>query len=223
MLVDAMVALYRGKLRDVLLPQLWTDAEILSYLNTILNQLCMKAPLIVDATTVSLTQLALLAGASSVALSPKITGIERAKLASGTRPLEIWTVPDMDVDVPGWESTPAAVPSRLITDGAGNNRALLWPPTLAADTLRLTVTRLPLADLTLAAPIPSPEIPEMFHDQLEDGILAKAYLKPDTNTLNPEKASEHEKRWQDKIQEIKYAWLHRNDIASAAAPHPGWM
>jgi len=60
------------------------------------------------------------------------------------------------------------------------------------DTLWLTVSRLPLADLTIAGiATESPEIKADHHTYLIDGILRDAYLKQDSQCYNKQLAMEH--------------------------------
>jgi len=60
------------------------------------------------------------------------------------------------------------------------------------DTLLLSVTRLPLSQLTIGAwQTQSPEIVSTDHNKLISGILRKAYLKRDSQTFDPKAAETH--------------------------------
>lgn len=87
---------------------------------------------------------------------------------------------------PSFEDT-SGIPFKLVeTTGSVQ---LIYAPA-AADTLRLTVRRLPLADMS--ADGDSPEIRTERHIDLLDGMLARGYLKNDIDTRDAKKAAEHE-------------------------------
>jgi hypothetical protein len=106
----------------------------------------------------------------------------------------------------------------------GTNRLRLWPATELADVLWLTVARLPLVDPTWALDANnSPEIPSRYHDQLYDGILARAYTKDDSDTLDLRKAVLHEARWRGVVESVKRAEERRRGEIYLSAPHPGMI
>jgi len=87
---------------------------------------------------------------------------------------------------PSFEGT-SGIPFKLV-ETTGSVQLIYAPAT--ADTLRLTVRRLPLADLSDPAHIP--EIRTERHIDLLDGMLARAYLKNDIDTRDEKKSAEHE-------------------------------
>lgn len=203
----------------------WDNDELTDDLNETVNEICTLIPLIVDATTASICTHALLAGGYSLAISERVTGIQRVELASTGAILGIVTdVHEMDALYPSWKSTTASVPQKFIKDGLGENVARVWPATLLADTIYLTVSRMPLADLVWATDQANViGIPEMYHDKLFDGVLARAYRKHDVDTENKRLAEAFEKKWGDRVEEIRRAHLYKGSVPHIAAPSGGWM
>lgn len=93
---------------------------------------------------------------------------------------------DIDESGSGWNN--AVSNPYMFIESKGKIR-LVGIPT-ANDTLRLTVFRLPLADMD--SPDDEPEIRVERHYELLDGMLARAYMKNDSETYNPDKSAEHE-------------------------------
>lgn len=84
------------------------------------------------------------------------------------------------------------------------------------DTLWLSVSRLPLAPLTLASwESQSPEINFDYHPKLIDGILREAYLKQDSECYDPRASERHGLRFEgSKIaaKREKYRLRHSNRV-----------
>ncbi len=80
------------------------------------------------------------------------------------------------------------------------------------DTLNLSVSRLPLVQLTIDLwETQSPEIRSDYHDYLVDGILREAYQKQDSQCLDKGKADEHKGLFEkskakayNEIQRLRY-------------------
>lgn len=226
MILSAIVDVVRGRLEDDEDPYLWSNEYLTGCVSQTINDLCRRVTpfaLIVDASTEALVKFTMLAEAHTITLSERITRVMRAKLASQTGPLiRALNVTEMDASVPGWESTPSGSPTHFIEDGVGTNQLRLWPALKTADVLWLTVARMPLADLVWATDQgSSPAIPERYHDQLYDGIMARAYLKDDTDTLDLKKSMIYEARWAQTINDIKASELRRTATNHSCAPHDG--
>jgi hypothetical protein len=95
------------------------------------------------------------------------------------------------------------------------------------DTMWLTVSRLPLNQLTTtdiqASAITSPEIRLEYHPYLVHGILKEAYSKQDSQCLDVEKAKKHSDKFDAYKLQAKFdkeASL-RGDREETAMPHPG--
>ena len=221
----ATVGVVRGRLHDELLPYAWDNDTLTQCVNETINELCTKVKMIEDAASAAICTHALLAGEYALTLSSRIVGINRAELASTGAVLTILDdVQDMDQYSSTWKTAAAGVPKFLIKGGLGSNVGRVWPASLAADSILLTVTRLPLADLIWSvdqqAVLP---IEQIYHDKIYDGILAHAYQKADSDTENLNKSAEHRERWEKKIEEILELHKYKASVFQVAAPHPGWM
>lgn len=160
----------------------------------------------VDAVTVDdslllnpVVDIAVIPGKASYTLDARVLKVTRARMHIRDQHLVITDKDSMDSGNiaprvwwpgsetrPNWETT-TGLPYALI-ETTGVIR-LVGIPT-QNDTLRLTVKRLPLADLSTGTD--TPEIRAERHIDLLDGMLARAYLKNDVDTRNVEKAAEHE-------------------------------
>ncbi len=90
------------------------------------------------------------------------------------------------------------------------------------DTLWLSVDRLPLNQLTLAAwETQSPEINFDYHTKLIDGILREAYEKNDSETYDPQAATKHRGLFQLHVAMAKKEKLRLRHSTRVLRPHPG--
>lgn len=169
--------------------KLWSQAEILEYAQDAENEACERADLIIDRTS-SLTQIAVNTSTGTYALAVTITDIKSATLGNGTEPLMETSERVLDNTVPSWRSatgTPrsyAKVPT---------NNIIIYPKPITADTIQMTVARLPNTPMTVDG---SPEIDARYHAGLLEWILYRSYMKNDSETLNVEKANDHMKKFE---------------------------
>lgn len=184
-----LIAEFRREADDQITPYLWSDTDITDYANDAQREACRRANLIQDSTSASITQVAVTGGQPLVTLNTKVLRVFRARLASQSAPLAIKGVRLLDTQMPGWESLAAATPKVAIPDWQ-SGALLLVPSPVAGDTLKLTVFRLPLADMTLTTDIP--EIAEEYHRHLVHWMLYRGYMRPDADSFNPAAAQAHE-------------------------------
>jgi len=118
---ELIAQLRESILNDVALPYLWSDAELLRYLNYAEVQACRRAHLIIDGTTVSdngtaatagtlgqkpLCMLPIVANVATYNLSPKILQVRRCQLMSMTTSLPgPKTYEEVDEILSGWWGT----------------------------------------------------------------------------------------------------------------------
>jgi hypothetical protein len=91
------------------------------------------------------------------------------------------------------------------------------------DTMWLTVSRLPLNQLTIGGiHTESPEIKFDHHPYLVHGICRECYSKQDSQTLDVNKATEHRDKFEDRKRQARAErdWL-RADPQATMKPHPG--
>ena len=163
MTLDELLDACRQETDDMEAPQLWSDAEFKFWLNEAEREACIRARLIEDvssaATTVSVTT-----ATAIYALHASVLDV-----------LRIEATLNPGVALTRWTLTP--------------DKLVLATVPLVADTLNLTIVRLPLADFTAAAS--TPEIQAHHHRRLVDWALFRAYSKRDSQTDNPGLAAQH--------------------------------
>lgn len=159
-----------------------------------------------------------------ISLSSLILAVDQAQLASQSVPLQLCTtecISNMDYRHPGWRTTAAGTPWYLLLEGFGSNKAYLWPTPLTNDTLYIQIKRYPLQSITDT----TTDIEELDNRKirrLKNGVYAKAYLKQDVETYNPDKAKFHLELYKkvDKA-EIQNTIIKRRHTPTTIAPHLG--
>lgn len=192
MTVAEFIARFRSEMADSAAPYLWSDDEIVAYLNEAVNEACERARLIEDSSTPEVCSLTLVPGQSEYLLHESVIDVRRVSFNG--KKLGMTSVEEEDENDLTWESRKGAEPLRVIV--SGTNRIRLVPEPTQAATVALTVYRTPLAALTNSAPTGSPEIPAIFHPRLKDWIYRCAYLKQDAETFDKSSADEFEGRFE---------------------------
>lgn len=192
MKVAEFITDFRADLVDNDTPPLWSDADIVRYLNDAVQEANVRAFLTEDRATPAVCAVTLVPDVSTYQLHPSVFEIKRATLRG--RPLDETSVEELDDDCPGWENWKGS-PRLFIFDQASGARPasirLVRIPT-QADTLSLTVYRGALNPLTAANGTAKPELPERFHERLKDWVYRCAYLKQDADAFDKSKAIEFE-------------------------------
>lgn len=176
----------RVELDDVAQPYLWSDQELIGYADDAQKEAARRGRLLVDSTTASIASVALVAGTSTYALDPRVIRVNRAIVAGESRPLVFKMLRDLDDQFPGWEEV-EETPTIICPDFETGKIRLIGTPT-ASGTLKLTVVRLPLVPLNDLQD--TLEIREEYQRNLRHWIVFRAYMKRDSETYKPEKASE---------------------------------
>ncbi|OGA63069.1 MAG: hypothetical protein A2710_26590 [Burkholderiales bacterium RIFCSPHIGHO2_01_FULL_64_960] len=192
MKVAEFIAAFRADLRDGVEGELWSDADIVRYLNDAVQEACERSKLIEDRQTPAVCTITLVPDVSTYQLHPSVFEIKRATLRG--RPLDETSVEELDDDCPGWENWKGSPRLFIFEQASGARPAsirLVRIPT-QADTLSLTVYRGALNPLTAANGTAKPELPERFHERLKDWVYRCAYLKQDADAFDKSKAIEFE-------------------------------
>ena len=200
-----MDALNLGSLRDnfrlltddTAAPPLWSDDEITRYANDTVRDAAERGFLIEDDQTPEICQIAVVANTANYPLDPRILKIRRATLGSTNRLLTVTDSDSLDrgwrgeIDgvTSGWENSKGYT-SAFIETTSGIR--LVGIPT-ANDTLNLSVYRLPLSDMVEMGDKPEIRIERRY--DLLDGMLARGYLKHDSEAYDPKLAAEHEAKF----------------------------
>lgn len=203
MTLTEILAGARFRLSDTKQPNLWSDGELVEYLNEAINEVADQKKLFVESTLPAICQIAVLAtdATGDYPYDLRITEIIRAKMRS--QKLFLWRTDKLTLDfsMPDWRNTTPGAPRWIITDEQ-EGQITICPRSNVADTIDLTVYRLPLNQMSVDAPDASPEIHFRHHPRLYNGIMCRAYLKDDTECLDPKKAETHLALWKLDMMEI---------------------
>lgn len=185
--VSGFIAAFRLSAQDAVAPYLWSDVEIVDYLNDAINEACERALLIEDRVTPAVCSITLVAGQSDYTLHASIIKVKR--LTFRGRALTETSVEAMDDGDPQWESR-AGEPRQYIL--AGNHGLRMIPTPTVGEAIALTVYRTPVAALAVAPGTATPEIPERHHQRLMDWVRRCAYLKPDSEVFDKAASERYE-------------------------------
>ena len=134
----------------------------------------------------------------SYALSPFVLDVDECKWSTRQWRLTKVSVKKWQIN-PWWEQV-LGMPTEFCTDG-DNNRLFLNFRSDTADTLKLTVRRLPLADLVADTDIP--EFRTHYHDFFRYGVLEQMYSKQDSQAFDQVKALDFKMIFLKDLDEIK--------------------
>lgn len=181
---------FRRDVRDLGKPPMWTDPEIIDFVNQAEDEACRRAGLLVDSSS-GVTEISVSAGDYAVDLDASVIYVRRVRVQGG-QVLQPRVSRSMDEDAPGWEDALPGNPVVFVPDWE-SGKLRIWPPFSAAATLRLTVVRTPLNEMI--EDDDEPEIPRRYHKSLLDWVKFLAYQKQDADTMDLVKAAKFEERF----------------------------
>lgn len=186
---------FREETMDEEAPYLWPDALILRYLDEAQVAFCRRTEGIEDSTSPICT-VAVPAGATSVALSPKILKVRAAYLAETGHTLEIGSVEGARRDgVLPRTGTPHTILLKL------SAKAAQIIPAPATDvTLKLDVFRLPLKTVDASD---ATEVDDVHSTTLMHYALYRAYSRPDPDAMDRVRADYFHQLFLDDCREAK--------------------
>ena len=191
-----LLTLLRQELADTVEPYLWSDEELLTYLNDAQTMLARKTDGIPDASTPVVTQLAITPGVEWYPLHAKVLKVRTAaRLSDGGR-LEVLTPETAERNGVRFNGTQG--PVRVAVQGFEDRKLRVWPIPSVADTLSLAVFRTPLKSLLDA----DPEVAEHHHIHLLLWARSRAYLKQDAETFDKGRADDFEARFRAYCDEV---------------------
>lgn len=176
---------FRLTLRDTEAPYLWADSEVLLYMDSAQKKWVREMGGIRDAVS-PLTQIAVAADDTFVPYDKKILSITQAYRLSDKQEVSIVNAEDLSGNEATLTEAPGKIETLVVGMDASNLR--LIPQALEAETLMLTVKRLPL--LTIDDTGQELEIDEQYHEDLFLWMAHKAYLKQDAETFDKVKSDE---------------------------------
>lgn len=208
---ERLLARFRSEVHDTALPYLWSDEEVVSYLDEAQKEYCILTDGIADASSAA-TRINIVAGEKFSTIHPSVLKVRQMQRESDSKEIEIWNFEDAqfrptfdtvyNVPRPIVLDATQGVVSKAITGMEQGKVRWIYVPAVA-DTAVCIIYRLPLQTLTpdnLAAL----EIPEEDHMCLLDGMKARAYKKEDPETFDKSRQEKHEGAFKDYCAEAKY-------------------
>lgn len=184
MLLLGLRTLFRREANDATKPYLWSDEALNDFANEAEQEACRRGHLLIDSTA-NFCTIPIVAGDDVLALDPRIIDVRRARLIGENCMLDLIHVDEMDASAPQWE-TETGTPRALVTDYQ-SNALRLYPIPTAADSLKLTVSRLPMKDM--AADDDAPEIRIEHRRGLVQWMLHRAFDTKDSELIDPQGAA----------------------------------
>lgn len=180
-----LLAQFRLDVVDLEDPFLWSDDEILGYMDDAQRMFCRLVGGIGDASS-ALTQIAYTTATDWVSTSPLILKIRDAyDLATGNQ-IDVWNLEDLRDRGLRFNNVPGRV--RHLVTGIEEHRVRLHAFPAEAGTIQLTVDRLPLKQITDTDQ--KFEIDDQHHRHLSMWMKHLAYSKPDAETYDRTKSAE---------------------------------
>ncbi len=192
MTVEDFIDEFRRVMGDEQKPYLFTDEDIVRYLNGAVDEACERALLIEDRTSALATSIALVAGQGDYPLHPSVIKVKRVAL--GRCVLCETSTEAMDDECFGWE-TMDGMPRRFIHTGAGTILLVRIPraeDVAVNPTLALTVYRKPLEPLDADDLAGVPEIKSLYHPRLLPWVYRCAFLKRDSEVYDASRAAQED-------------------------------
>lgn len=223
--VEDFIAQFRLDTDDPVLDDvndaLWSDDEIIRYVNLAQRAVAKTAEVLLDRSTAAITQYTVTASDPWITLDPRVIKIRRATLVTAKRKLALKTLEQMDAGYSsddygnslssssmGWEdivSTPTIGVTNMET-----NKFRLAPIPAEADTLQLVVVRYPVEEIiTEGSPI------EIVDDKSQlamlDYMKYLGYQKHDADIRSEELADKFLLNFARKAADVKreHSRLHK--------------
>lgn len=174
--------------------QLWTDDNLVRYLNAAVNEACERAWLIEDRFTPACCVIPLVAGQAEYPLHKSVLKVKR--VAWGREILAPTSTEALDDDHFGWENAQGR-PEAFIESSSNGIRLSRIPraaDVAATPSLQLTVYRTLLCPLTINGQLDTelPDIKPIYQLRLLWWAAHLAFLKRDAEAFDPVRANEFE-------------------------------
>ncbi len=203
---------FRSEVNDLRRPYLWTDEDIIRYMNEAYNMFVRLTGGINDVTSEA-TTIDLTTGEDAVALHPSVLRIMDAynvsdgsevKIANFTDLPNLFVDPDYKYLRPLFRKNAPGQVRWLIVGEQRDISKVIQIPT-ADDQIQMTIYRLPLVPITdLSHELD--EVKDIHHNSLLHWMKGLAYGKQDSETFDKGKSEEFEGKFQDYCALAKAEW-----------------
>ncbi len=198
--VGTLVTRMRSEiLDDDIIPYLWSDTNLINYLNDTIDELAEELLIIVDQSAPSVIEISLMSNLTFHSISDSILHVRFGRIKSTgygvIRTTEDW----LNANISDWRDTTGSGPT-YFAPSATQGSFSIYPKYYDAvdnkvmDTLLLTVNRMPLTKFTttdIAAATNITDIKSLHHSKFLNGMAKRAFLKPDSETYDKGKAEYH--------------------------------
>ena len=188
MTLEQLIQQFRVDADDLTEPHFWDAEWIATWLTEAVNEAAVRGRLIYEAADPAICEIAVTAGTATYPLHASLYELVslRFKVAGSDRsePVHIKTREELDRIRPGWRDRSDSQPRFAIQD---DTRLTLVDRPSTAGTLHLEGYRLPLKPLVNDTD--KPEIHQGHHRHLVHWALHRAFSKPDSETIDPQRAA----------------------------------
>lgn len=189
---------FRSELRDEVEDYLWSNTDVYRYMNDAQKMFCRLTGGISDSTS-ALTSISVSPGDTTAVYDERIMDICRAFRGSDSGKISIYN--DSELDGHEIDLSATAGLTTGIVIGMDQGLIRIMPEVLNADTIKLSIKRLPLNDITQGGQ--ELEIHSIHHMHLISWMGRLAHMKMDAETFDKKKSSEFERVFRDYCHEVK--------------------
>ena len=185
--LEQLTAQFRVDADDLTEPHFWDAEWIAAWLTEAVNEAAVRGRLLYEASNPAVCQIAVAANAATHDLHKSLFELVHLRFqatgATTSSVLSIKAREELDRIRPGWRDE-TGTPRHAIQD---DTRITLVPRPELAGTLHVEGYRVPLK--ALENDTDKPEIHEAHHRHLVHWALHRAFSKPDSETIDPQRAA----------------------------------
>ena len=206
---DELYELFRSEIDDDVAPHLWSDFEVWSYMNDAYKQFVRLTGGVADISS-SITEIDIVADEATTEVSKKILKYREARLVSTGRKLTLINYTDTERPTLDYgnaatdsDTQPGEVHSMIFGEQKGLVRWVQVP--LVADTVKLSVMRLPLDKITGDGQ-EFVDVDEEHHESLLLWMKARAHMKQDAETFDKGRAQDFRAQFEGYCGRVREEW-----------------
>ena len=185
--LEQLIAQFRIDADDLVQPYLWPDDWVAPWLTEAVSEAAVRGRLIYEAANAAVCQIAVAASAATHELHKSLFELVHLRFqatgAATSSVLSIKAREELDRIRPGWRDE-TGTPRYAVQD---DTRITLVPRPEVAGTLHIEGYRVPLK--ALENDTDKPELHEAHHRHLVHWALHRAFTKPDSETIDPQRAA----------------------------------
>lgn len=203
---------------DSTVASLWSDAQLVRYLDDAQNKMARRTECILDGETPKVAEIVLVEGEHTYKLDSRIIRVIRAKMGGdderALKETSMFSEFDASEDkrsaLPLKQATPDRVTYWSMDVGTDKVRFYATPNADENEALvQLYVSRLPLNPLVSTEPDRVPEVPLDYHLDLVEWAAFRALRNHDVDGENIQKANIHRAAFDRAVQELKQQCRHK--------------